>query len=46
MKPPMNNRGVILAKEFFDEKKDLKNTENNRISKNRDDSNHGKKKAP
>ena len=45
MKPGMNNRGVILAKELFVDKKDLNNTDNTHINKNCDDTNHGKKKA-
>ena len=46
MKPAMNSRGMILGKEMFVDKKDLKNTNNIRINKNRDDTNNGKKKAP
>ena len=45
MKPAMNSRDVILAKELFVDKKDLKNTDNICINKNRDDTNHGKKKT-
>ena len=46
MKPAMNSRDVILTKEFFVDKKDLKNIGNTRINKNRDDTNRGKKKGP
>ena len=35
---------MILAKELFTDKKDLKITDNSRIIKNYDDSMHGKKK--
>ena len=45
MKSAMNSRGVILAKELFVDKKDLKNSDNTRINKNSDDTNHGKKKG-
>ena len=46
MKPAMNSRGVILTKELiFDKKKDLKNTDNTHINKNRDYTNNGKKKG-
>ena len=41
----MNSRGVIQAKELFVDKKDLKNADNTRISKNRVDTDHGKKKG-
>ena len=37
---------MILAKELFVDKEDLKNTNKSRINMNRDDSNHGKKKVP
>ena len=40
----MNNHGEIMVKESFVDKKDLKNTENTRINKNRNDNNHGKTK--
>ncbi len=46
MEPAMNSCSVILAKELFVKKKYLKNTNKSWIKKNRDDSNHGKKKAP
>ena len=45
MKLFMNNRGGILIKELFVDKKDLKNTDNIRMNKNRDDTSHCKKKA-
>ena len=43
MKPAMNSQGVILTKELFVDKKGFKNSDNTRINKNRDDTNHGKK---
>ena len=46
MKPLMKNSGLKLAKDLFINKKDLKNTDNMRINKNCDDTNHGKQKAP
>ena len=46
MKPAMNNQSVILAKELLVDMKDLKNTDNNRTNKNREDTNHSKEKAP
>ena len=45
MKPSMNSRCVILAKELFIDMKDLKNTGNTRTNKNRDDTNLIKKKG-
>ena len=46
MKRSMNSRGVILAEELFVDKKDLRNTSNSRINKNRNATNHGKKRSP
>ena len=40
MKPLMKNSGLKLAKDLFINKKDLKNTDNMRINKNCDDTNH------
>ena len=37
---PSKNSGVVLAKELFAGKEDLKNTDNTRINKNRADTNH------
>ena len=45
MKPNVKNRGVVLNKVLSVDNKDLKNTDNTRISKNSDETNHGKKKA-
>ena len=44
MKPAMNCRGNILAKELFVDQKDLKNTGSIRINKNCDSTNRGKKR--
>ena len=41
MKTSKNSCGVVLAKELFADKEDLKNTDNTRINKNRADTNHG-----
>ena len=41
----MSSRGVLVAKDLFVDKEDLKSIDNIRISKNRDDANHNKKKA-
>ena len=46
MKPAINNRGVILAKDLFVDKKNLMNTDVIHINKNEDDFNYGKKKTP
>ena len=42
MKPVMNSRRMMLTKELFVDKKDLKKTDRNCINKNHDDTNHGK----
>ena len=45
MKPTISNHGMILAKEQFVDKKDIKKTDNIRLNKSRDNIHHGKKKV-